>query len=410
MKKRMRSVICLILAVCAVTGSAQKGYAKTTSLSDITSDSIKEKENQISEAQKEKKVLESGMTDVKKMVAELSSVKGDLEAYVTKLDGNLDTIQAKISEIKQLISEKEEEIKITSEELKEAEATEKKQYEEMKSRIRFMYERGSGFYLEVLLSAESFGDMLNKTDYIEKLSAYDRSMLDSYIENREQIEAYKVQLEEEQATLEEAREAVEQEEAALNTLIAEKEQQIDLYESDISNKEQIIKQYEAEIAAQNAEIAALEAAVLEERKRIAAQNGAVKTYDGGQFKWPAPSYTRISDDYGYRIHPILKVQQFHNGVDMAAPSGSPILAAYDGEVVAASYSSSMGNYIMIDHGDGLYTIYMHASALYVSKGQTVARGEKIAAVGSTGRSTGPHLHFSVRLNGSYVSPWNYLSS
>ncbi|NLL79496.1 MAG: peptidoglycan DD-metalloendopeptidase family protein [Clostridiales bacterium] len=410
MKKRIRSVLCLALAVSIMAGNVQTGYAEKTSLSDITSDSIKEKENQISEAQKEKQILQSGMSDVQKMVAELSSVKGDLEAYVTKLDGNLDQVQAKITEIKELITKKEEEIRITSEELKEAEATEKKQYEEMKTRIKFIYERGDGFYLEVLLSAKSFGDLLNKTDYIEKLSQYDRDMLDAYIENREKIEAFKAQLEEEQAVLEEAREAVEKEEAALNTLIAEKEQQINLYESDISNKEQLIKQYESEIAAQNAEIAALEAAVLEERKRIAAQNGAVKTYDGGQFKWPAPSYKRISDDYGYRMHPILNVQQFHNGIDMAAPSGSPILAAYDGEVVAAAYSSTMGNYIMIDHGDGLYTIYMHASALYVSKGQTVVRGEKIAAVGSTGRSTGPHLHFSVRLNGSYVSPWNYLSS
>ena len=152
----------------------------------------------------------------------------------------------------------------------------------------------------------------------------------------------------------------------------------------------------------------MEQAVAEEKKKLAEANR--RRYDGGVFKWPAPSYTRISDDYGARIHPILKTQQFHNGVDMAAPSGSPILAAYDGEVIAATYNGSMGNYVMIDHGDNLYTIYMHASALYVSKGQTVARGEKIAAVGSTGRSTGPHLHFSVRLNGSYVSPWNYLSS
>ncbi len=128
------------------------------------------------------------------------------------------------------------------------------------------------------------------------------------------------------------------------------------------------------------------------------------------FTWPAPNYTRISDDYGYRMHPILGVQQFHNGVDMAAPSGSPILAAYDGEVVAASYSSSMGNYIMINHGDSLYSIYMHASALYVSKGDVVSKGQKIAAVGSTGRSTGPHLHFGVRLNGEYVSPWTYLTN
>ena len=94
---------------------------------------------------------------------------------------------------------------------------------------------------------------------------------------------------------------------------------------------------------------------------------------------------------------------------MAAPSGSPILAAYDGKVVASDYNASMGKYIMIDHGNDLYTIYMHASALYVSKGETVAKGQEIAAVGSTGRSTGPHLHFGVRLNGSYVSPWNYLS-
>ena len=144
-----------------------------------------------------------------------------------------------------------------------------------------------------------------------------------------------------------------------------------------------------------------ENAKLEEANRI--------KYDGGIFAWPAPSYTRISDDYGNRIHPTLGVEQFHNGVDMAAPGGSPILAAYDGKVVAAAYSNSMGNYIMIDHGDGLYTIYMHASALYVSTGASVTKGQKIAAVGSTGRSTGNHLHFSVRLNGSYVSPWNYIS-
>ena len=93
---------------------------------------------------------------------------------------------------------------------------------------------------------------------------------------------------------------------------------------------------------------------------------------------------------------------------MAAPSGTPVYAAYDGDVVAADYSSTMGNYIMINHGNGLYTIYMHNSALYVKKGESVYKGQNIAAVGSTGRSTGPHLHFSVRLNGSYVSPWNYL--
>ena len=169
-----------------------------------------------------------------------------------------------------------------------------------------------------------------------------------------------------------------------------------------------LSQVEADIAEQNDAIKALEAAVAEERKKLAAEQG--RKYDGGMFTWPAPSYTRISDEYGNRMHPTLGIQKFHNGIDMAAPGGSAILAAYNGKVVAADYNGSMGNYIMIDHGDSLYTIYMHASALYVSKGAEVSKGDKIAAVGSTGRSTGNHLHFSVRLNGNYVNPRNYLGS
>lgn len=144
-------------------------------------------------------------------------------------------------------------------------------------------------------------------------------------------------------------------------------------------------------------------------KQILEASGTVLTYDGGVFKFPLASYTRISDDYGNRIHPTLGIEQFHNGVDFAAPKGTAIYAAYDGQVVAATYSNTMGNYVMIDHGGGLYTIYMHASALYVSRGDIVVRGETIAAVGSTGRSTGNHLHFSVRKDGAYTSPWNYLS-
>ena len=279
----------------------------------------------------------------------------------------------------------------------------------MKARIKFLYEKGDVFYVELLFSSNSFGDFINKADYVEQLSDYDSTMLEEFKQNREFIETCKAELEAEQEVLKEAKAKVDEEQKNLESLISSKEQEINKYEGDISNKQQAIKEYEADIAAQTATIQALEAAVAEEKRKLEAENGTAITYDGGMFKWPAPSYTRISDDYGNRTHPILGVQQFHNGVDMAAPGGSPILAAYDGDVVAAAYNGSMGNYVMINHGDGLYTIYMHASSLYVSQGQSVARGDKIAAVGSTGRSTGNHLHFSVRLNGSYVSPWNYLS-
>ena len=232
----------------------------------------------------------------------------------------------------------------------------------------------------------------------------------TYLPKEELVRRAKELLEAEEELLEEAKAKVDEEQKNLETLIASKEQEINKYSGDIKNKQQAIAEYEADIAMENDTIKALEAALAEERKRLMEEQGSERIiYDGGMFKWPAPSYTRISSDYGWRLHPTLGVDKFHNGVDMAAPGGSPILAAYDGEVIGAGYNSSMGNYIMINHGGGLITIYMHASALYVSTGEMVARGEKIAAVGTTGRSTGNHLHFGVRLDGEYVSPWNYLS-
>ncbi len=405
--KRWKRFLCVALGFALIFGTALR-YPDTAFASELTNDSIKQKEAEISKAKEEKKALQSGLTNVKELKKQLEASKADLASYVAELDGNLSDIQAKIDELKALIETKEQEITEKEAELETALATQQAQYEAMKSRIKFMYEKGDSLAMEVFFDSESFGEMLNKADYIEMLSGYDRKKLDEYVEYANYVALCKESLEEEKSVLDEAKAAQEEEEASLNELIATKEQEIYQVSSDIQNKEAAIKEYEADIAAQNETISALEKAVAEERARLAAEQG--RKYDGGVFTWPAPSYTRISDDYGNRMHPVLGIQKFHNGIDMAAPGGTPILAAYDGKVVAADYSSSMGNYVMIDHGDSLYTIYMHASALYVSKGQEVSKGAKIAAVGTTGRSTGNHLHFSVRLNGSYVNPWSYLRS
>lgn len=405
--KRWKRLFCVVLGFALILGTALK-YQSTALASELTNDSIKQKEAEINKAKEEKKALQSGLTNVKEIKKQLEQSKADLADYVEELDANLVEIQAKIEDLKTQISDKEEEIVQKTEELEEAVSVQQAQYEAMKSRIKFMYEKGDNLSLELIFTSESFGEMLNKAEYIEMLSAYDRKMLDEYVAHAEYVALCKEDLEEEKEVLDEAKAAVEAEEASLNELISTKEQEIYQVTSDIQGKEAAIKEYEADIAMQNDAIKALEAAVAEERKKLAEEQG--RKYDGGVFTWPAPSYTRISDDYGNRIHPTLGIQKFHNGVDMAAPGGSPILAAYDGKVVAADYNSSMGNYIMIDHGDSLYTIYMHASALYVSKGTEVSKGSKIAAVGTTGRSTGNHLHFSVRLNGNYVNPWSYLRS
>lgn len=403
--KQWKRAFCVVLCFLIVFGVAGR-YETTAHAGELTNESIRQKEQEISKAKEEKKALQNGLTDVKELKKELEASKENLTNYVTQLDAQLVDIQAKINNLKEMILTKEEEIGAKAAELEEALLVQQTQYEAMKSRIKFMYEKGDMLYLELVFAAESFGDMLNKAEYIEMLSAYDRKMLDEYVAYTEYVALCKEGLEEEKAVLDEAKAAVEEEERSLNELIAAKEQEVYKVSQDIKSKESAIQEYQAEIASQNETIAALEAAVAEERKRLAAEQG--RKYDGGVFTWPAPSYTRISDEYGNRMHPILGIERFHNGIDMAAPGGSAILAAYDGTVVAAAYSSSMGNYIMIDHGDSLYTIYMHASALYVSKGAEVSKGQTIAAVGSTGRSTGNHLHFSVRLNGNYVNPRKYL--
>lgn len=403
MQKRIRKGLagCLIAALLLAavpSGSVQAGTLE---------DSIKEKQEAISQAEQEKKKLQSSISNIKAMVKDLEKSKSDLETYVRELDGKLAGIGEKIEELQKQIAQKKEEITQAKADLKKAQEVADRQYDDMKKRLRFLYQssKGSG-YLELLVSAGSFSDLLNQAEYVEQLSAYDSQKLEEYRQSVEYMKLCKQTLEEEEEVLASAQASLEQEQKAVDTLIGQKEQEIAAFQGDINNKEAALKEYEADVAEQNATIAALEKAVAADKAKLEEQN-RIK-YDGGMFQMPCPGYKRVSSDYGTRMHPTLGVQKFHNGVDFAAASGTPILAAYSGNVVAASYNSSMGNYVMIDHGDGLYTIYMHASKLYVSSGQSVSKGDQIAAVGSTGRSTGPHLHFSVRLNGNYVSPWGYL--
>ena len=366
--------------------------------------SIKDKENAIANAKNEKNALAKGKTDVEKIKQSLEKSKADLSQYVSELDAQVTSIEEKIEDLKGQITVKEAEIEQTKKDLEEAIAIKDNQYECMKKRVKAIYEQGDSFYLELLLNSKGLGDFLNQMDYIEDLSKYDDRMFKEYEETVEYVKVCEEQLEEEEALLQATKKAAEDEQAAVEELISQKQAEIAAVQDEIVDQERAIREYEAEIAEQNATITELERIVAEEKKAL--EN--MRVYDGGAFCWPCPAYKYVSSDFGNRIHPTLKINLFHNGVDLAAPAGSNILAAYDGEVVSASYTAAMGNYVMIDHGGGLYTVYMHASKLNVSVGQEVKRGDVIAYVGSTGRSTGNHLHFSVRKDGDYVSPWNYI--
>lgn len=410
MKKK--TIICrtlaAVLCVTLVLGAAQF-QVPAAQVFALTSDSIKEKEAQIDQAKKDKENLQSSLTDLKKLKNQLEAKRSDLKNYVAELDSNLAAIEQNIADLKQQIEQKENEIIQTQDDLDSALEKENSQMESMVSYIRFVYEMGDSKVIDILLSSTSFTDFLNRADYVEKVISYEHVLWQDYKLIREYTELCMEQLELEKEILDQAKANADIEQQNLEELIDQKAKDILNYETDINNKAKAIKEFEEEIKAQEEEIAALEAAILEEKKKLLESNGSVLHYDNGVFKFPLATYTRISDEYGMRIHPTLGVEQFHNGVDFASPKGTAIYAAYDGKVAAATYSTTMGNYVMIDHGDGLYTIYMHASVLHVKKDDMVVRGETIAAVGSTGRSTGNHLHFSVRLNGEYVSPWNYLS-
>ncbi len=394
--------------VCAATKGEGEDKKTSSSSSSLTNESIRKKEGQVSDAKKEQDALKAGSAGLEKEVNALESAQAQIEGTIKELDAESDDVQKKIDELDKSISENEIAIDEAKTEVDEAKAEVDNQYESMKKRIRFMYEAGNSTLLEIVFASTDFGDFLNNAVYAEKIASYDEKKLTDFKTAQQKLQEAQAKLEKRQKDLEQNRKEQQDKADELNSLMSEKSKQVQQYEALIGTKEQQIDEYKKMIAAQDAQIKALESAIAAEKQALAAANKTARTYDGGMFAFPAPSYTRISDDYGMRMHPTLGVEMMHNGIDLAAPAGSPILAAYDGTVVAAAYSASMGNYVMIDHGSGLITIYMHASALNVSAGQSVTKGQKIAAVGSTGRSTGPHLHFGVRKDGAYVSPWNYL--
>lgn len=412
MKKPMTRWISFLLAMLMLFTMPMSVLAIPDTIEGLESQ-IDSDSTAIKDAKGERDNLENSIEKAQKKIEAMENSKKELTSNVIALDEEMTGVANDLFQIETLIEAKKQEIETTREDLALAKINIEKQYSDMKIRIKFMYEHGTMSYIQILLSASSFSDLLNKAVYIEELSKYDRQMLDEFEDNKVRVEKLEKDLETQQEALELQQEEISGKKQEMSDLIAQKTQQISDYEDDIANKEAVIEEYEAMIEEQDATIKALEAAVAAAKLRkkqleAVSDNSVPDKYTGGAFCWPAPSYSRISDEYGWRMHPTLGVQKFHNGLDLAAPSGSSILAAADGEVVAAAYSATMGNYIMIDHGGGLYTIYMHASALYVSTGQSVKRGSTIAAVGSTGRSTGPHLHFGVRLGGNYVSPWGYL--
>lgn len=392
-------------------------------------------ESNLSEAQQEKKTLENDLQKAKELIDSLKGSKEDIQSEVEKLDKQLNEISGKVKELESQLSKKRQEIADTESALNKAKEQEKKQYRNMKKRIQFMYENGQTSYVEMLLSADSFTDFLNAVEYITQISQYDRKMLKEYQNMQVTIADTQKTLETDYASLQSLQAKVQEEKQAVVALESAKKGELNAVADDLTDAQSVAKAYEAEIQAQNEVIAQIQAAQKRAAEQQAAQQQAQTAEENqgatdaagenqntaqnttpsgngqstGSMMWPCPSSKRVTSDYGPRTSPTNGASSNHKGIDIGAAYGADIVAADGGTVLVATYSSSGGNYVIIDHGGGLCTVYMHASSLTVSAGQTVSKGQVIAKVGSTGISTGNHLHFGVTLNGVYVSPWGYVS-
>ena len=323
-----------------------------------------------------------------------------------QLVAKLNDIIADMNETQEKLTDKEAEIQAAEDELVQARVNENNQYESMKMRIKFMYEGGNTQFLEVLLESESIGDLLNKAEYVSQLSAYDRDMLTEFQNTVKEVEEKEAALQKEYEELNELQDQLADQQDEVQSLIDSKEAQIEEIQKQISDNAETLERLKKE---------AEEAKRLREEQARAAQAAAGSSYSAatsgnvvsgnGYFTHPCPGMTYQSSYFG-------EIREFetggHKGNDYAAPVGTPTYAAAAGTVIIAGWSNSAGNWVVINHGNGLVTKYMHHSSLCVSAGQHVEKGQQIGYVGSTGQSTGPHLHFQVELNGVAVSPDSYM--
>ncbi len=333
---------------------------------------------------------------------ELTAIQADKNNKLSEksnLDAQIEVLNEQISTSEQLIAALGEQIVSCEAEIAEAEVAEAEEFELFKKRVRAMEESGTTSYLGVILGAESFSDMLARVEVITDIMTYDRELMAELKATRERKEEAKAELE---ASLAE-NESIQAELVSQRKEASDKSAQVDALLAEIDESYQLTS---SEIAALESDISAVqkEIAKIEEEQRKAAQQSK---YVGGDFLWPLPSpyYTNyLTQGFKYRVHQFTGKYGLHGAIDIGCPKGTNIYAANDGTVVTSTYIGSYGNYVMIDHGGNVYTLYAHMSQRLVSKGDKVTRGQVIGKVGSTGYSSGPHLHFEIRENGTYVDP------
>ena len=348
--------------------------------------------------------LDNELQDVQGQIDESRSTQASWQAIITDVSEKLKAIQAELDEATrklQAIKKEQDQvnlqIKQLQEEIQKAEVQLRARQAILNKRVRVIYMHGQLSYIEVILGANSFSDFANRLELLKRIIRSDFNLIQEIQQRKAAIEAKKVEIEKEKARLDELASEAQKVQDEVKAKKAEQQRVL----AHARTQQDAAKQMEADLIARSNEIRQMI------QSRMQQNSGSDQIVHGsGTFIWPCNG--PITSPFGYRTHPIFGTTIYHSGIDIGVDYNTPIHAADGGTVILAGWCGGYGNAVIIDHGNGLQTLYGHNTSVAVSEGQTVSQGQVIAYSGSTGYSTGPHCHFEVRRNGEAVDPMGYL--
>ncbi len=350
--------------------------------------------------------LQNKKNELQEQINQSNEQIEDIKIELTENLEQLNNLNLKISTYEQEVASLEENLEKISKEIEDVtaklnviEGTYNIQRDILQDRLVALYEAGDIYYLDVLLKSNTISDFISNYYLIGEIAKYDNELLESIERQKTQIEEIKQALTERKNSLETIKKNKEKTTISLENSKIIRNSYIAKLTNDEKSMQEKIDKYQAELNSIDSTITMLTTLNIGE------------DYVGGEFGWPAPGYSTITSKFGMRIHPILKIYRGHTGTDIAMPTGAYVVASNDGVVIKSTYSTTgYGNMVLIDHGGGISTLYGHGSELIAQLGQTVKKGDLIMKAGSTGWSTGPHLHFEVRINGTPMDAMEFLSN
>ncbi|MGM9557497.1 MAG: murein hydrolase activator EnvC family protein [Oscillospiraceae bacterium] len=414
-----RRLVCILLAI-VLLGSLVSGaliiMVNAASSKEIEQDLIALREEQ-AKLKEQSDALQSQINENQQQTQTLVSRKADIDQQMEVSRQTIENLNAQIQQYSLLIAQKQDELDASV-------AEEQALQQQYKTRLRAMEETGSVSYWSILFKASSFSDLLDRVDMIREIAKSDQLMLEKLAAASEKIESERAELETQLAGLETAKQELAEQQSALEAQRAESDALIlqmtaefaalsDEYDAAEAAKDELLEQikkteteyFNALSAEEAARLAALNA---QNNNKVPASGSGASSESG--FLYPLPYAVEITSPFGMRHNPVTGQYSSHSGVDFGAGQGTSIYACKSGTVTVAGYAEAWGYYVTINHGDGYSTLYAHMTNYTVSTGDYVAQGDVIGYVGSTGWSTGPHLHLSVLYNGAYVNPMNYVSA